>query len=189
MEEKAAGPSEGAATKGARPPRGLVQDELTLKFVGTATLVVGLALLVASVIAIAALSILRFDVVPWLLIVPLALLVISVGGLVNGHYRRVIDLVLNPRKAEPALPPPPYPVAVPYGTVPPSPQVPAGYAPGYPAYPVPYPPAYPPGYAAPAPYPIPVPPGATPMRYCVTCGRRIPVASKFCPYCRHAYPA
>jgi RNA polymerase subunit RPABC4/transcription elongation factor Spt4 len=27
------------------------------------------------------------------------------------------------------------------------------------------------------------------MRYCVTCGHRIPVESKFCPYCRHAYSA
>jgi len=25
------------------------------------------------------------------------------------------------------------------------------------------------------------------MRFCIQCGKQIPVEAKFCPYCRHAY--
>jgi len=177
MEEKAAGKTEDARPKGKRPPRGLVQDELMLKFVGTAMLIVGLVILVAAVVAISVLSILHFDVAPWLLVVPLSVLVVAVGAIVNGHYRRVVDRVLNPKPPAPA--PRPNLYAYPYGT-PPAGAPQAAPPPAPQMYPSMYAPAYPPM----GPYAIPVPPGATSMRYCGACGQRIPVDSKFCPYCR-----
>ena len=164
---------------GAKPPSAAVtRDELLLKFVGTATLVVGLVLLVASVVAISILSILHFDVAPWLIVVPLSLVVVAVGALVNGHYRRVVDRILNPKPPEPA--PQPNPYGYPYG------MPPAGGPQAAPqAVPPMYPSMYAPMYPPMGPYAVPAAPGATPMRYCGSCGRPIPADSKFCPYCRH----
>ena len=168
------------------PPAHL-RDEQILKFAGTATLLVGIVLLVASALAMGILSVMRFELAPWVPFLPLALIIVLVGGLVNVYYRKVIDREINPKKYEQAAR-----VSYPYGY------------PSYPmAAPMPYPgPAgyYPPrpyGVAsvpAPIPQPAPAPSSATPapgagMRFCIMCGKRIPVEAKFCPYCRHAYRA
>ncbi len=187
--------AEGAKKEGPKAVApSLVRDELTLKFVGTATLVVGLVILVAAVIGIAALSILRFDVTPWLLIIPLALLVVAVGAGVNAHYRGVVDRILNP-KPEPVRPPSPPPYAAPY--VYPYPQysqypqygtAPAMYPAAPPAQaPQAMPPGYPPAYAPIYPYGVAPQPQPQAVRSCYTCGRPIPQDSKFCPYCRRPY--
>lgn len=194
MAGKTAAKAEGAEKAGPTPVApSMVRDELTLKFVGTATLVVGLVILVAAVIGIAALSILRFDVTPWLLIVPLALLVVAVGAAVNAHYRGVVDRILNP-KPEPARPPSPPQYATPYGY--PYPQYPqyAAPPPAYPAAPPAQapqamPPGYPPAYAPIYPYGVAPQPQPQAVRYCYTCGHQIPQDSKFCPYCRRPYPS
>ncbi len=192
---KAAGSAKKASPPDAASP--LVRDELALKFAGTATLVVGLVILVAGVVAIAALSILRFDVTPWLLIVPLALLVVAVGAGVNAHYRGVVDRILHPKpQPEPAKPPlspyapyaaapMPYPYA-PYPGAPAAAQA-APPAPAQPSTPPGYPPAFTPSYPPAYPYGVPAQPQAA--RYCDACRRPIPVESKFCPYCRRAYSA
>lgn len=153
-----------------------LRDELFLKFAGTATVIVGLVLLVASVIAMGVLSVLKFDLGPWVPILPLSLLVILVGGLVTVYFRKVIERTLNPQKPEPArppygfvypyqMPPPAYPMRIPAPGAPP-PGVPATWGPAIP------------GVAA--------RPGS---KFCIKCGRRIPTEAKFCPYCRHAYSA
>ncbi len=151
------------------PPPEQTRDELLLKFVGTATLIVGIVLLVSATIAISTLSILKFDIAPWLPVLPLSLLLILVGGLVNGYYRRVIDRLLHPKRAEELRPP--YGFVYPY-------QMPSPIA--YPRMPPPMP--------APAAY-VPAPQSPPATRFCIMCGRRIPVESRFCPYCRHAFTA
>src|SRR5881397_2401308 len=78
------------------PPAHL-RDESLLKFVGTATIILGVVLLVSS----------------WIPILPLSLLLIFVGGLVNVYFRKVIDHALNPKKAVDA-PRAPYSYAYPY---------------------------------------------------------------------------
>src|SRR5213593_2274208 len=83
------------------PPSHL-RDEVLLKFVGTATLILGIVLLISASIAIPVLSILNHSLGPWLPILPLSLLVILVGGLVNGYFRKVIERALNPKKREEA---------------------------------------------------------------------------------------
>ncbi len=158
---------EGAKPEPKPPPPETTRDELLLKFVGTGTLVIGIVLLVASVIAISILSIMRYDWIAWLPTLPLSLLVILVGGLVGGHYRRIVNEILNPKLPETPAPPPtgfvyPYQMPVPYA-------VPQQYAVAR----VPY--------AMPAPVPNP----AAVRRGCPSCGRPIPLDSRFCPYCRH----
>ncbi len=168
---KEGAPAEGGKAEGTPaprpPPPETIRDELLLKFVGTGTLVIGIVLLVASAIAISILSILRFDWVAWLPTVPLSLLVILVGGLVGGHYRRIVDDILNPKPPETHAAPPagfvyPYQMPVPYA-------VPQQYA------------------VARVPYAMPAPvanPAAV-RTACPSCGRPIPLDSRFCPYCRH----
>ena len=150
-----------------------LRDELILKFVGAATLVLGIVLLVSSSIAIAVLSIVNSRLDAWLPILPLSLLVTLVGGLVNVYFRRVIDRAMNPKKYE-APPRPQYAYPYPYQ------MPPAYYAPRVAA------PGYPPSVAAPPRAPFPQAP-ALPARFCIMCGKRIPGEAKFCPYCRHAY--
>ena len=154
------------------PPAHL-RDESLLKFVGTATIILGVVLLVSSSIAIAALSILRYTLVEWIPILPLSLLLIFVGGLVNVYFRKVIDHALNPKKAQEA-PRAPYSYAYPYQMPPPY------YAMRMPS------PTYAPAPAVAAPAPSVQRPAAS-MRFCIQCGKQIPVEAKFCPYCRHAY--
>lgn len=154
------------------PPPEAARDELLLKFVGTGTLILGIVLLVSGVIAISILSILRYDVAPWLPIVPLSLLMILVGGVVAGHYRRVVDRILNPKPPEEPRAPPvgfvyPYQMAAPYPMQPP-----------YAIARVPY------ATPAPAPGTAPASPTAG-AKGCPSCGRPIPLDAKFCPYCRH----
>src|SRR2546425_6373735 len=154
------------------PPSHL-RDEILLKFVGTATLILGVVLLVSASVAIPVLSILNHSLGPWLPILPLSLLVILVGGLVNGYFRKVIEHAMNPKKRE-EPPRAPYSYAYPY-------QVPPAY------YPMRMPPptyAPAPTYAAPIPG-VQGPPGSN--RFCIQCGKQIPLEAKFCPYCRHAY--
>ena len=176
MEGKEKGGAEepGPATKRALPPH--LRDEIFLKFAGTATTILGLVLLVASAIAIGVLSVLKFDLGPWIPILPLSLLVILVGGLIVVYFRKVIEKTLNPPKAEPPRSP--------YGFVYPYQMAPAYYRP----------PMAPPGTAPGASAPVWAPPAASPVarppwRFCIMCGRRIPGEAKFCPYCRHAYTA
>jgi hypothetical protein len=162
-----------------------LRDELFLKFAGTATVIVGLVLLVSSTIAIGVLSIWKSDIVPWLPILPLSLLVILVGGLITVYFRKVVERALNPPKPEPARPP--------YGFVYPYQMAQPAYPPRVPA-PAMYPTAPAPGAYPAAPAPMWGPPAQTPTarptsRFCIMCGRRIPTEAKFCPYCRHAYPA
>jgi len=164
----------GPATKRAPPPH--LHDELVLKFAGTATTILGLVLLVASVIAIGVLTVLKFDLAPWIPILPLSLLVILVGGLITVYFRKVIEKALNPPKPEPPRSP--------YGFVYPYQMPPAYYRPPI------GPPGTVPGAPAPAWGPPPTSPAARPAwRFCIMCGRRIPGEAKFCPYCRHAYTA
>jgi hypothetical protein len=165
------------------PPADL-RDELLLKFVGTATVVLGIVLLVASAIAIAALSVMKFDLGPWLPILPLSLLVILVGGSVNVYFRKVIDRVLNPKKYEPPRAPPPV-YGYPY-PMPPMPAMPPGYYPMRAPPPGMVPGATPGPPVPPAPR-APAPEAAT--RFCITCGKKIPVEARFCPYCRTSYTA
>ena len=162
-----------------------LRDELFLKFAGTATIIIGLVLLLASTIAMGVLSVLKFDIAPWIPILPLSLLVILVGGLITVYFRKVVERSINPPKPEAARPP--------YGFVYPYQMPQSAYPPRMPA-----PSMYP---SAPAPGAYPSMPGAAwgpqagtaaprpSSRFCIMCGRRIPVEAKFCPYCRHAYPA
>jgi len=172
--EKAAADEPEPATKRALPPH--LRDELFLKFAGTATTILGLVLLVASAIAIGVLSVLKFDLGPWIPILPLSLLLVLVGGLIVVYFRKVIEKTLNPPK--PGPPRSPYGFVYPY-QMPTAyyrpPMAPPGAVPGAPA------PAWGPPQASPAPRP--------PWRFCIMCGRRIPGEAKFCPYCRHAYTA
>ena len=163
----AAGGKAGAKPEPKPPPPEAMQDELLLKFVGTGTLVIGIVLLLSSVIAISILSILRYDIVAWLPVLPLSLLVVLVGGLVGGHYRRIVNEILNPKPTETHAAPPvgfvyPYQMPVPYG-------VPQQYA------------------VARVPHAMPaaIPNPAAARRGCPSCGRPIPLDARFCPYCRH----
>src|SRR3989442_2167023 len=163
----------------ARPaPPDHLRDELLLKFVGSATLILGVVLLISSSIAIAVLSITKALIGDWLPILPLSLLLILVGGLVNGYFRRVIDRALNPKKYEAPPRPPPYGFVYPYQMPPPM----------YPMR-MPGPPTgAPPAAIATGPSPntrVPAPAAPAKPRVCITCGKRIPLESKFCPYCRH----
>ncbi len=157
------------------PPAHL-RDELFLKFAGTATTIVGLVLLIASVIAMGALSVLKAQLDPWIPLIPLSLLLVLVGGLITVYFRKVVERTLNPKKPEPTRPP--YGFVYPYAMPPP-------YYGGR----IPWPGTVP---GAPAPVATPAMPSPTPRsssRFCIICGRRIPTEAKFCPYCRHAYPA
>ena len=87
---------------------------------------------------------------------------------VRGH-----DRALNPKKAVDA-PRAPYSYAYPYQMPPPY------YAMRMPS------PTYAPAPAVAAPAPSVQRPAAS-MRFCIQCGKQIPVEAKFCPYCRHAY--
>src|SRR3989304_2502514 len=97
----AAGGKAGAKPEPKPPPPEAMQDELLLKFVGTGTLVIGIVLLLSSVIAISILSILRYDIVAWLPVLPLSLLVVLVGGAVGDPGRardRPVDRRERPRE-------------------------------------------------------------------------------------------
>src|SRR5438445_9176175 len=98
-EKKAGAEEPEPAMKRPLPPH--LRDEVFLKFAGTATLILGLVLLVASAIAIGALSVLKFDLGPWIPILPLSLLLILVGGLIVVYFRTVIEKTLNPPKPGP----------------------------------------------------------------------------------------
>ena len=172
--EKAAAEEPEPATKRALPPH--LRDELFLKFAGTATLILGLVLLVASAIAIGVLSVLKFDLGAWIPILPLSLLVILVGGLIVAYFRKVIERTLNPAK--------PGPPRSPYGFVYPYQMPPTYYRPPM-VVAAPTPGAPPPPWGPPASAPVARPA----WRFCIMCGRRIPGEAKFCPYCRHAYTA
>src|SRR3972149_4529851 len=155
-------------------PAAHLRDELFLKFAGTATTIVGLVLLVASVIAMGVLSILKAQLEPWIPLIPLSLLLVLVGGLIMVYFRKVVERALNPKKPEP--PRQPYGFVYPYAMPPPYYGVRLPSPGGVPAGPAP-PPA--PATFSPAPRPA--------SRFCIICGRRIPTEAKFCPYCRHAY--
>ncbi len=169
MAETAA-PADDSKKEEPKSPPAHMRDEVLLKFVGTATLILGIVLLISSSIAIAILSILKFELGAWLPILPLSLLVILVGGLVNGYFRKVIDRAMHPKKEEPPRPPQ-YGFMYPYQMPPP-------------VYPMrmPNPPVAMPRLAAPLP-------SAAKNRFCIMCGKQIPMEAKFCPYCRHAYTA
>ncbi len=170
-----------------------IRDELMLKFAGTATLIVGLVLLIAATLAIAALSIMNAFVDRWLIIVPLALIVVGVGAGVAGHYRRVVNAFLHPKPPAPVPSVAPQPYAYPYpyptpgvapATPPPATPWPAPPAPGTQARAVPYP--YPSGYPYPPAYAYYAPAPRPQARTCAACGRIIPLDSRFCPFCRRA---
>jgi hypothetical protein len=163
-----------AETKSTPPAH--LRDEVLLKFAGTATTIVGLVLLIASVIAMGVLSILKAQIDPWIPLLPLSLLLVLVGLLITVYFRQVIDRALNPKKPEPTRPP--YGFVYPYAMPPPyygGRLPPPGTVPGAPT----------PATAPAMPWPTPRPSS----RFCIICGRRIPTEAKFCPYCRHAYPA
>ena len=178
MAETAGAPTDVEKKETTPAPPAHLRDEVLLKFVGTATLILGIVLLVSSSIAIAVLSITKALIGDWLPILPLSLLLILVGGLVNGYFRRVIDRAVNPKKYEAPPRPPPYGFVYPYQMPPPM----------YPMR-MPNPPiGAPPGASPQAPVSGAFAPAA-PSRFCIKCGKRIPVEAKFCPYCRHAYTA
>jgi hypothetical protein len=168
----AEGPKEEAESKPSPPAH--LRDEALLKFAGTATTIIGLVLLIASVIAMGVLSILKAQLDPWIPLIPLSLLLVLIGGLLTVYFRKVIERALNPKKPEPARTQYgfayPYAMPPPYYGVPPSPgPIPAGPPP-------------------PAPAAL-APTARVSSRFCIICGRRIPTEAKFCPYCRHAYTA
>ncbi len=171
----AEGPKEEAESKPSPPAH--LRDELFLKFAGTATTIIGLVLLITSVIAMGILGVLKAQLDPWIPLLPLSLLLVLVGGLITGYFRKVVEQTLNPKKPEPSRPP--YGFAYPYAMPPPY----------YGVRPPPQGPV-PPGPNSPPPAPATLSPSPRlASRFCIICGRRIPTEAKFCPYCRHAYTA
>src|SRR5438093_12935482 len=101
------GPKEEAEAKPALPAH--LRDEMFLKFAATATTVMGLVLLIASVIAMGVLSILKAQLDPWIPLIPLSLLLVLIGGALMVSFRKEIERTLNPKKPEPERPEYPFP--------------------------------------------------------------------------------